>query len=254
MSYKNKKAGRLMVMAAAAILTPGLASAIPVDLELSLVIDVSGSVNTSEYNLQMDGYANAFRDSSIQNNILGGSEGSIAVNTIFFSSSAFTTILDDFVLLDSNTTINDYAQQLDDFTRPGSGSTDIQDGMNKALTLLTGDNGFESSNLLMDVSGDGISSISATESARDAAAAAGITVNGLPIGDQGITDFYTDHVITSNGLITAAADFDNFSQAIRQKLQIETGGPTTVSEPTTLVLFGAGLLGLVGYRRCYRNV
>ena len=41
------------------------ASAVPVDLGLSLVIDVSGSVSGSEYDLQMDGYANAFRSAAV---------------------------------------------------------------------------------------------------------------------------------------------------------------------------------------------
>ena len=69
--------------AVAAALTLGLAatsaSAVPVDLGLSLVIDVSGSVSTAEYNLQMDGYANAFRSSAVQQNILGGNVGAIGV-------------------------------------------------------------------------------------------------------------------------------------------------------------------------------
>ena len=247
---KSRQVNCLMAVAAAAALTPGMAFAVPVNLELSLVIDVSSSVSSGEYNLQMDGYANAFRDPTIQSNILGGSNGAIGVNTIFFSSNTFTTPLDTFMLLDSATAINSYADTLDSFTRPGSGGTNIQTGMNKAIDLLTGDNGFESSNLVMDVSGDGTSNTSATESARDAAAAAGITVNGLPIGAQSLTDFYTASVITSNGFVTAAADFSDFGQAIQQKLRAETGGNTVnVPEPTTFLLLGSGLMGLAVRRR-----
>jgi hypothetical protein len=227
--------------------------AVPVDLELSLVIDVSGSVSTAEYNLMMDGYANAFRDATIQSNILstaGGDIGAIAVNVVFFASSAFTTALDSFVLLDSLAAINSFADTLDNFLRPGSGGTVIGSGMIKSTSLLSGDNGFESTNLIMDVSGDGTSNIAATQAASDAAAAAGITVNGITIGAQGINDFYVANVITSDGFAIHATDFTAFSSAIQTKLVIETsGGDTSVPAPATLLLMGAGLLGFSITRR-----
>ncbi len=227
------------------------AMAVPVDMELSLVIDVSGSVSTAEYNLMMDGYANAFRNATIQNNILStadGDLGSIAVNVVFFASSAFSTSLDAFTLLDSATAINTFADTLDAFTRPGSGGTAIYTGMNAATALLTGDNGFESSNLIMDVSGDGTSSVAANQAARDAAAAAGITVNGITIGSPGINDHYVATVITSDGFALHADDFAAFASGIEQKLRIETGGGD-VPAPATLLLMGAGLLGFSATRR-----
>lgn len=227
------------------------ANAVPVDMELSLVIDVSGSVVTSEYNLMMDGYANAFRDATIQSNILstdGGDLGAIAVNVVFFDSNFYSTVLDAFTLLDSATAINDFADVLDAFTRPGNGGTAVYTGMNRATALLTADNGFESSNLIMDVSGDGISDIPLTQAARDAAAAAGITVNGITIGAQGINDFYTNNVITSDGFAIHATDFNGFSSGIQTKLRIETGGGD-VPAPATLLLMGAGLLGFGATRR-----
>lgn len=229
--------------------------AVPVDSELSLVIDVSGSVSTAEYNLMMDGYANAFRDATIQSNILStadGDIGAIAVNVVFFASGAFTTALDSFTLLDSLAAINAFADTLDAFVRPGSGGTVISSGMIKSTSLLVADNGFESTNLIMDVSGDGTSGIAATQAARDAAAAAGITVNGITIGAQGINDFYAANVITSDGFALHATDFTTFANGIQEKLLIETGGGDgSVPVPATLLLMGAGLLGfsITGRRR-----
>jgi len=233
------------------LLAASQANAIAVDSELSLVIDVSGSVVTSEYNLMMDGYANAFRDATIQSNILstdGGDLGAIAVNVVFFDSNFYSTALDAFTLLDSVAAINAFADVLDTFARPGSGGTAVYTGMNRATALLTADNGFESSNLIMDVSGDGTSTISLTQDARDAAAAAGITVNGITIGSQGINDFYTNNVITSDGFALHATDFNGFSSGIQTKLLIETGGGD-VPAPATLLLMGAGLLGFSVARR-----
>lgn len=244
---------KLAATAAIAIAALGFgssANAVPVDLEMSLVIDVSGSVSTTEYNLMMDGYANAFRNATIQNNILStsnGNLGKIAVNVVFFSGSAFTTSFDTFRLLDSTTTIGLFADALDSFARPGSGGTTIASGMNKATPLFAS-NGFEGTKLIMDVSGDGTSGAADTQAARNAAAAAGITVNGITIGTTSINTFYASNVITADGFALHATDFDGFSSGILQKLAIETGGGD-VPIPGTLFLIGAGLLALGASRR-----
>jgi len=231
------------------------ASAVPVDLGLSLVIDVSGSVSTSEYNLQMDGYANAFRSAAVQSNILGGTTGAIGVNVVFFDSSFYSTSLDTFTVLDSVAAINSFADVLDNFLRPGSGGTVISAGVNRAVSLLTsGSSGLETTNLVIDVSGDGTSTASTTQAARDAAAAAGITVNGLAIEGSTtsttITDFYSANVVTADGFVVTAAGFDDFQRAVEQKLSIETApGGNDVPVPGTLALLGLGMFGLGAMRK-----
>jgi hypothetical protein len=210
------------------VLSMSRALAVPVDVELSLVIDVSGSVDATEYALMMDGYAAAFNDPTIQANILAGAEGAIAVNVVFFASDFFPTSLETWRLLDSVADISDFANDLDTFPRPGSGGTNIASGINRS-TFLFDSNGFESSTLIMDVSGDGTSSVSPTDAARDAAATAGITVNGLPIENgvsTTITDYYTAHVITPGAFIETATIFATFEDAVKRKLtrETDTGG------------------------------
>ena len=221
------------------------AQAVPMvtDLALSLVVDVSGSVDPNEYNLQMQGYANALRDAGIQSNILGGANGNIFANVVFFDSNYYSTALDAFVLLDSAAAINSFADALDNAVRPGSGGTAIYTGVNRANDLMTAalGNVFSTNNLVIDVSGDGTSSTSLTAAARDSAAAAGITVNGLAIGGSSITAFYDTYVRTNDGFVEAAANFDDFNRAVRVKLDIETGGGTDIPLPSTLLLMGLGL-------------
>ena len=218
------------------------AKAIPVDLGLSLVIDVSGSVSATEYDLMMDGYAEAFRDTDIQNKLLDGSNGAVAINAIFFSDSAFTTTLDDFQILTTVTEIDLFADLLDNFARPGSGGTNASAGMNKATSLLTATSGPETNSLVMDVSGDGTGNVVNDQAARDAAAAAGITVNGLSIGGIGIDNYYTANIITADGFLQPSASFADFDAAVKTKIELEAGG--SAPEPGTLVLMASALVGL----------
>ena len=72
-------------------------------------------------------------------------------------------------------------------------------------------------------------------SARTAALAAGITINGLPICEDGkrlVADYYAEHVIGGAGAFLIVADgFRSFSSAIRRKLALEIAG----AEPSQAV-------------------
>ena len=246
-----KKLAAAAVLAASSV---GSAQAAPVGMELMLLVDVSGSVDTTEYNLQKSGYAAAFRSAAVQNAILNSQLGSIAVTFIEWSGRSQQSTRVGWTLIDSAASSNAFANSIDSITRAFSDLTAIQDAIGRSYlgfgTEVGGvSNGFESLRQVIDVSGDGEDNDSvsfAGTGGRDAALRAGVdTINGLPIGGgAALTNYYTNSVIGGAGaFVDPASTFAEFGASIERKLVREIQG-NPVSEPSTLALLGLAFLGL----------
>ncbi|MDX2096908.1 MAG: DUF1194 domain-containing protein [Leptolyngbyaceae cyanobacterium bins.59] len=224
---------------------------IAVDLELSLLVDVSGSINANEFNLQKQGYVNAFKDITLWSAISGGPIGKIAVNLIYWSSTTLQTQAVGWTLIDSLAAAQSFANAINATSRPFGGGTAPGAAITYATPLFgteTGSvqNGFNSTRQVIDVSGDGTGETS-TSVARNAALAKGIdAINGLPIlaNDQSLLNWYSNNIKGGNGaFVIAASTFDTFEQAVKQKLvrEITPTPPTSVPEPSSLL--GLAFLG-----------
>ena len=227
-----------------------------VDLELQLLVDVSGSVDQTEFALQRDGYAAAFASASIQTAILAGAIGSIAAQLIYWSSDASQSIAVGWTLIDSIATANAFSAAIGATTDPTVGNTAIGSAINFGFPLFA-TNTFDGTRQVMDVSGDGAQSGSLvnTSDARDAALAAGIdTINGLVIlGEPGLLSFYTNNVIGGTGaFVLTAASFDDFASAIDTKLMAEITDTSPVPLPAAAWFLLVAVGGLFGYGRVKR--
>jgi hypothetical protein len=240
------------------------AQAVVVGLELSLLLDTSGSIDSSEFQLQKQGYSDAFRSTSVQDAILANPTGQIAVNMVMWSGTRSQSEVVGWTMISNIDEANAFADSIDSVDRPFGGNTAPQSALSFAAPLFNSNN-FDADRQVIDVSGDGEASGRSGTTGRDAALSAGVdTINGLVIGgDSTVLSYYTDNIQAgSNSFVAQAADFDAFGIAIGNKLgreitpdpipdQDPDSGPipNPVPIPAALWLFGSGIGGLLALKR-----
>jgi hypothetical protein len=226
----------------------------PVDIALVLLADVSQSVDAVRYAMQKEGYSTAFRDPDVVAAILSGGEGRIAVTYAEFAGDAQARIVVGWTVIDSRERAAAFAEAVAAAGRPEPGDTSIAAGLDLATSLL-GRCGCEPLRRVIDVSGDGPNNTGlSVTAARDRAIAAGATVNGLAILDEGpeppamlaarqvlnfprgpfhgfsLTEYYRRNVIGGpNAFLIESHDIRSFGEALRQKLIVEIAGRATGS-------------------------
>ena len=206
-----------------------------VDLRLVLAVDSSGSIDDHEFTLQRWGYANAFRNPRVIRAIRNGNHRAIAVTYIEWSGPGIQVTIADWTLIKDAESANRFADKLQAAPRAmisGSGTA-----VGEAILMAAqhfDNNDFKSPRLVIDISGDGPTTVGRPASwARDLVAARGITINGLPIIDERYPNlqlFFLDHVIGGPGAFAIPAHgFKDFAAAVLSKLIREIAGITPSS-------------------------
>ena len=210
---------------------PPLKAITPVDVELQLLVDISGSIDSREYDLQLQGYQGAFQSDTVQNAIINGTLGQIAVQMIMWSGSSQQQVMVDWTLIDSVQASNDFADDLAALARPFAGWTAIGSAIEYSYPLFD-NNGFDGTSQVIDISGDGTNNQGVSpETAANNAINAGVdTINGIVITTrQRVIDQYTDEVVAGDSpFLLAPADFAAFQTSVENKIAAEIAGTRPV--------------------------
>ena len=240
-----------MVLIVSALFGCSPSFAIPVDTELSLMVDLSSDVSASELNLVKQGFFNAFTDQGVIDNIQSGPLGKIAVNLVYWSGATQQKEAVGWNLISDALSAQSFGQAVLNVSRPFSGATAIGSAIDFAQQSML-NNAYEGTNKIMNISGDGRQTVGLNlAQARAAAELQGITLNGLVIGNQSLLEWYEGNVITGDGFALRVDSYTGFKDAIREKLlkEIPFSHTAAVPEPASLVLLAGGMTALIGFKK-----
>lgn len=192
------------------------------ELALVLAVDVSGSVDSQEYRIQMDGLAAALRDGIVIEALL---EQEAMVTLIQWTGSSRQRQTLPWVQMRDDTDIEAFAVRIERDARVWrSFSTAIGEALIAAEVALG--QVPHCRRKVIDVSGDGISNEGVEPRVRHSALAdMEVTVNGLAIetDDADLTGWFYENLIRGEGAFVVTANgFDDYPEQIKRKLQRET--------------------------------
>jgi len=210
-------------------LTESTPQGITVDAAVVLAIDMSGSVSDDRVRLQFQGYAAALRNPAFLPALRRGRTGRVALTFVEWSEAQRQEQAVGWRIIRDAGDRDAFVTAMLEADRPTPGWTSISGAIDFAAGLLRY-GGFVTDRRVIDISGDGENNDGrSVAEARDAAVAAGITINGLPITDvePELEAYYRRNVIGGqNSFLIAATGMQAFTEAVLRKLLVEiAGGP-----------------------------
>lgn len=194
-----------------------------VDLELVLAVDTSGSVNTSEFELQVEGLVQAFRDPAVIAAIIGTSAaGGVAATVVHWSSVNDQEQIVPWTQLTDIVSAHAFAAAIAaNRERSFSDSTGIGGVLQYAERLIRR-NRFAGRRKSIDVSGDGSNNSGIPPGlVRNMVVDEGITVNGLTIltDEPFLHHYFAENVIGGAGaFVVTVSGYADIVVGTRNKL------------------------------------
>jgi len=203
-----------------------------VDVELILAVDVSYSMDMDELALQREGYAEAITSKEFLQALKTGPSGKVAVTYFEWAASTDQKIVIPWRVIDGPESVGAVAEEILKAPLRRASRTSISGAINFAMPLFDA-NDYHGIRRVIDISGDGPNNNGEpVTSARDAALARGVTINGLPIMSketnyatmdiENLDIYYEDCVIGGAGsFVVPIKTKEKFKEAIRTKLVME---------------------------------
>ncbi len=215
-------AGALLLMAQVPLIQVPARAANQVDLILVLALDVSGSVDEDEFDLQRQGLAEAFRHPLIADAIQRGKYRRIVVCAVQWAGYDKQHVSVPWSVIDGMAGAARFAQRLADMPRRYPDGPTHLSGAIRFATTLTQTAPFAATRRVVDISGDGQNNIGEPPAkARRIALDLGITINGLVVlnASEKLVDYYRTKIIGGPGsFVVEAADYEDYPRAILRKL------------------------------------
>lgn len=199
-------------------------------LALSLVVDISSSIDHNEYKLQMEGMARAFQSERISN-LIESNNLPIAINLMTFSDDVVIHI--PWVILHSAQDARNFGTRIQEIRRPERYLyTNIRGAINVSLSTMN-DIPCEPEEKIIDISADGTHNGGYNEETEeqlaDKAINMGVRINALPIltffneeSNNSVFNYLNDnYVIPTGGFVVRSTGFEDFARAILHKLSME---------------------------------
>jgi hypothetical protein len=202
-----------------------------VDVALVLAVDSSGSISEQRLTMQIQGYLDAIRHPSFIDAVCGGAHGRIGLTFVTWTDARRQDQTVPWTVIQTQDNAYTFAKAVQDALRPIPGWTSISGAIDFCTGLLLR-SGYIATRRVIDISGDGANNDGRpVTDARDAAVAAGVTINGLPITEvePDLEQYYRDNVIGgADSFVVVAHDSGAFGAAVLRKLLVEVaGGPRT---------------------------
>ncbi len=205
-------------------------SAMEVDLELVLLVDVSHSMSEHELEIQRQGYAAALRSDEVFDAIQTGFLQRIALTYVEWAGTQ--EVIVDWRLLETRADLEAFAETLSTRYDLSVRRTSISEALILGALMIE-NNDFDGLRRVIDVSGDGPNNKGRPVLlARDTVLSKSITINGLPLltnepfmswwDIEDLDVYYTNCVIGGPGsFVIPVTDWQDFETAVRRKLVLE---------------------------------
>jgi len=219
---------------------PGLfadrsATAMPVDTELVIAVDVSNSMDPEEQALQREGYILGLTSREFLDALRSGSYGRIAITYFEWAGMNDQKIVLPWRLIDGPESAAAVTDEIRRTPYRRAPRTSISGALHFAKPLFDA-SGYRGLRRVIDVSGDGTNNMGPPVTImRDDVLADGITINGLPImlnrpygsgTDIPNLDVYYEDCVTGGpgSFVIAIKQREQFKEATRTKLVQEIAG------------------------------